>query len=108
MSTPRICLISLSASSTIVASSGQKIHLQQAEFFQPLHVVLGDNSSLFVLLERDQILQRLRRYHDAGRVHAAVRAMPSSRSATSSISRTRGSFAAAALIAGSCASASAA
>ena len=48
----------------------QEVHLQQAEVADRAHGVLGDDPALVVLLERQQVHQRLGPDDHAGRVHA--------------------------------------
>ena len=50
----------------------EKIHLQQAEIADRTHRVLRDDRAVFVLLERQQIHQRLVADHHAGGVHRGV------------------------------------
>ena len=50
----------------------EKIHLQQAEIADRAHRVLRDDGAVFVLLERQQIDQRLIADDHAGGVHGGI------------------------------------
>ena len=57
---------------TVSVFRPEKIHLQQAEIADGIHRVLRDERAVFVLLERQQIHERLVADDDAGRVNAGV------------------------------------
>ena len=50
----------------------QEVHLEQRQFFQAAHVELRHDFVAVRLVQRDQLLERLRRNHDARRVHRTV------------------------------------
>ena len=50
----------------------QEVHLEERQLLQAVHVVLRDNFVFVGLVERDDVAQRQRRNHNAGRVNAGV------------------------------------
>ena len=82
----------------VEVAQAEEVHLQEAEVFHPVHLVLGDHRRVFdggarlgLALDREVLGERLAGDHHRGGVDAVLAAQPSRPSATSITRRASGS-----------------